>query len=377
MWVPLLIRKNNAIDNLNTGKTSRATNVLKILKNGSLDLRVMDQSLKRALNTQGRSKLLKRWLSWDDERNWLALLLIGIDTDVSNNSCRSVNRLKLLKSNILSVQSLDQILLTVDNGKVTVLVELTNITSLEPSISSHSRSGLLVVLVVALHNRVTTDPNLSLWKRLVCDEVAGVWEVDKFDLDRAWDISNGGIGVLHWVGESSHGGGLSESVTVDHWADSEGDEALGVLGDRTTTVQADTESATSSLLQLFENNSIKNASTWKTVGHHSGLQAHSTPEEVLDEWRTAVDLGNDTLLNSLPNGWNTDENGWLELADVTGAVADRGVGEGLWVSVSHGSTPVEAGVLKDELEDVGEWEVCEKSVTWTNVALNNDVDTSD
>jgi len=57
--------------------------------------------------------------------------------------------------------------------------------------------------VVARHYGVAADQDLALWW-VVGGEVAGVWEIDEFDLDGAWDGTEGVIGPLEGVLEGSH-----------------------------------------------------------------------------------------------------------------------------------------------------------------------------
>jgi hypothetical protein len=139
---------------------------------------------------------------------------------------------------------------------------------------------------------------------------------------------------------------------------------LGILGNRSATVQADTELAASCLLNLLENHCVDNASAQPGEGqvagvaHHEAFRTHSTPEHVLDNGVHLADLAHDTLLDGLPHGWHADQDGRLEFCDVTAALADGVVGDGLRVAVSHGTTPPDAGGLEDKLENVCKREIC-------------------
>lgn len=111
--------------------------------------------------------------------------------------------------------------------------------------------------------------------------------------------------------------------------------------------------------------------------HHQALCCHGTPEHVLGDHVSLADLGNNTLLDSLPHSGYTNKNGWLELADVASAVSDRVVGNGLWVTVTHGTAPVQACVLKNKFENVSERKVGQETVTRAKIRTDNDIDTSD
>ena len=107
----------------------------------------------------------------------------------------------LLKSNILSVQCLDQVLLAVDELEMSVLVPLADISSLEPAILVRC-AGLLRVVVVLRRDRVTADPDLSLLGS-VGGEVARIGEVDELDLDTGNQTSQGRIVPLQGVHDTA------------------------------------------------------------------------------------------------------------------------------------------------------------------------------
>lgn len=165
----------------------------------------------------------------------------------------------LFQCNVLSVQGLDKVLLAVDDLELAKLVKFADITSLEPAVIGESLLVLLFVVKVTLGNTTTTDPDLTLWWT-VGRKVAGILKVNELDFDGSWDPTKGLVGPSERVSQGAHGGGLGKTVSRDERSDSHGDEALSVLGDWTTTVQADAQTATCCLLDLAEDNGINYAS---------------------------------------------------------------------------------------------------------------------
>ena len=117
-----------------------------------------------------------------DDRDRLLAIFCSVDADVCDNGCGAVDRLELLERNVLSSKCLNQVLLAVNDADFTVGVELSNVTSLEPSVVGEGLLGLLGHVQVTVYNTTATDPDFSL-RRVVGGEVAGIREVDKLHLD--------------------------------------------------------------------------------------------------------------------------------------------------------------------------------------------------
>jgi hypothetical protein len=75
--------------------------------------------------------------------------------------------------------------------------------------------------------------------------------------------------------------------------------------------------------------------------------------------------------------WHTNQDGWLQLTNIAGAVADGRVGEGTDSAVSESSTPEQSGVLEYELEDMRGGEIGKEDVAGSEVLADDDIDTSD
>jgi hypothetical protein len=152
---------------------------------------------------------------------------------------------------------------------------------------------------------------------------------------------------------------------------------LCLLGDGTTTIQTDAQLSTSSLLDFVKDNGIEDSAAWQTRAEKEVLGGVCAPEHVALDCTAGLDFADNALLDGLPDLRHTDENGGLQLANVTGAVADRGVGQGADGAVSQSSSPVEHSVLEDELEDMGSREIGKKNVSGSEVFTDDGIDTSD
>ena len=329
------------------------------------------------LDTDRRGELLEGGLGGNDDGDGLGALLVGVDADVGDDGGGAVDGLELLESNVFSVESLDEVLLAVDDLEMAVLVPLADIAGLEPAVRGESGGSLLGVLVVLGEHRGATEPDLTLGVGLVGGEVAGIGEVDKLGLNGSGHGTDGLSSPFVGVLETAHGGRLGKTIADNHRADSHGDKLLGILGDGATAVQAELHATTGGILDLLEHDSVKKTTSWQTHAHELLLKSKRTPEEVAHDRASSVDLGENALLDSLPDGGNTNQNAGGELADIAEAVAHRGVGKGLGVTVTHGGTPVKAGVLENELENVSEGKVGQEAVTGANEGLDDGGDTSD
>jgi hypothetical protein len=74
--------------------------------------------------------------------------------------------------------------------------------------------------------------------------------------------------------------------------------------------------------------------------------------------------------------WHTDQDSGLQLANITGAVTDRRVGEGADSAVPKSATPEECSILEDEFENMCGREVGKEDITRPEVLADNDIDTS-
>ena len=161
-----------------------------------------------SINADTLCQLLECRFSGDDDGDWFCLLLVGVYADVCYHSCGTVYGLELLDSNVLAVEGLDQVLLAVDYLEMAIVVELTNIASLEPSIRSNGVFGFFLIVVVFLQDWGAPDPDLALGVWLVGCVVASVGEIDEFDLDGARDVAEGVVGPFVGVHEGAHRGGF-------------------------------------------------------------------------------------------------------------------------------------------------------------------------
>ena len=372
---PLLISQHNTLDHLKAGKSALLPRALQLLQHRIVDLLVVNQLFEMiALDALLSGELLERRLSGNNDSDRLLAVLGSVDTDVLHNGRAAVHRLQLLERDVLARERLDEVLLAVNDADVPVGVEFANVACLEPAVLSEGLGGFLGHVQVSAHHTAAADPNLTLWG-FVGGVVSCVCEVDELHFNRGGHLAERAIGPSERVHKRTHGAGFGETVTGNHGRDGEGDEALGFLCDRATAVHADAESTTSGFLDLIENDCVEQAGAGKARVKQEALGRVGAPEHLALDGAAGFHLGNDALLNCFPDLGHADHDGGLQFADVTGAVAHRGVGERADGAVAHGSSPVQNGVFEHELEDVRCGEVCDEDVARTQVLADNSVDT--
>ncbi len=371
---PFFLGNDNASNNLHAAKTTAATGSLEILEHKGVDLGVVVHVVlvdAKVLGLLGEDRGVGH-----DNGNGAGLLGVGVDHDVGDGLSAAVDGLDLLEGNVFTTSHLDEVLDTVDDLEMAVLIKLTNITALKPAVFGNGLSSLLWVVEVLLHNGETTHPDLALGN-LGVGVVANFGDGNELDLDGRGNGTDGKRRVLERAAESAVGTGLGETVADKHRAENEGKEVLGALGDAASTVHGETETATSESANLGKDNAVKDASKWQLISGHEGLVVEGTPEEALLDRAGALELGHDALLDSLPNLGDTDHDGRSELAHVTSAVLDRGVRECAGVAVANGSTNEHEQVLEGHFEDVGEGEVGENNFFVANAFVDAGEETSD
>ncbi len=293
-----------------------------------------------------------------NDGNGAGLLGVGVNHEVGDSLGAAVDGLNLLEGNVFTTRHLDKVLDTVNDLEMTVLVKLTNVTTLEPAVFRDGLGGLLGVVKVLPHDGETTHPNLALWD-LGVGIVANFGDRNKLHLDGSGHGTDGERRILERAAESAVGTSLGETIADQHRAKDEGKEMLGAFGDTAGAVHGETKTAASEGADLGKDNAVKDASKRQLVSGHEGLVVEGTPEEALLNRASGLELGHDTLLDSLPNLGDTDHDGRAELTHVASAVFDGGVGEGAGVTVADGSANEHEQVLEGHFENVGEGEVGE------------------
>lgn len=85
LWGPLLVGKDDTIDDLNTIQATLLTSGLQVLENDLVKLLVVTEVFKtRAFNAVLRGELLESGLSGNNDCDGLVLILSGVDADVAD-----------------------------------------------------------------------------------------------------------------------------------------------------------------------------------------------------------------------------------------------------------------------------------------------------
>ncbi len=141
----------------------------------------------------------------EDDRDGVRRVWYGVYADVRHEVARFVRRLEALKSNVLSILELDEVLdagkgrcpvspgkestisadLPIYHVQRSVFIPLTNVASAQPTI--FGKDGLITVeviaLVVATRHGCASDKNLAL-RWVVGREVSSLRYVEEFDFHR-------------------------------------------------------------------------------------------------------------------------------------------------------------------------------------------------
>lgn len=166
------------------------------------------------------------------------------------------------------------------------------------------------------------------------------------------------------------GASLCETVTTQHGRKDERKEVLGVVGNATSAVHSEPQSPASHVSHLLKDNAIKHTGSGETVFRHEALVVKCSPEKRSEDRAGRIELADDTLLHSFPDLGDTNHDGRSEFTHITGAVADRCVGESSGVTVAKGATDEEHQVLEGHLENMRRRQVCEDDFLVANTFLN-------
>ena len=204
------------------------------------------------------------------------------------------SRSHLFKGNVLAVERLDKILLTVNYPQMSILIPLSYVARLEPSVLGDRLLSLLLILVVLLQHARPPDPNLAL-RRSVAGKVSRVRKIDEFDLDGRRDVADGvGRPVLR-IHQAAHGRRFGQPIARDHGRDGHGDEALRVLGDGAAAVHADLQPAARGVLDFLEDYGVEDAASGDATAHQEALGGQGAPEEILHERTAGFDFCDDAF----------------------------------------------------------------------------------
>ena len=371
---PFLICDHHTGNDFHASESTAATRVLKVFEDGVVDLLVVVHVVlvyPKLLGLLDQHLFVRH-----NDSDGTVLLRVGVNHDVGHGGSTAVNGLELLKSNVFSTLHLDKILDTVDNLQVATGVELANVTSLEPAVRGQSLSSLLRVVVVLCQNRLAPDPDLALSGARAVSLVSHVRDGYQLDLNRRRNRANSRWVVLERATQRAVGARFGETVTSQHGGKDQGQKVLGIIGNTAGPVHGETQATTGKLANLLEDNVVEDIGSWELLGGHESLVAKGTPEQVLEERAGLVELGHDTLLDSLPNLRDTNHDGRLQLAHISSAVLDRLIGQGAGVAVSEGATDEENQIFESHLHDVSQGQVGQNTLLIADAFLNAAVKTS-
>ncbi len=94
----------------------------------------------------------------------------------------------LLQRNILAIERLHQVFLTIDDADGASCIDPANVASLEPPIFGESHGGLELVVVVVVRGTMASEPDLSFWWR-TGRQIPSSWLIDKLHLSAIWHRS--------------------------------------------------------------------------------------------------------------------------------------------------------------------------------------------
>mmetsp|Transcript_9556 Transcript_9556/g.35421 ORF Transcript_9556/g.35421 Transcript_9556/m.35421 type:complete len:319 (+) Transcript_9556:1819-2775(+) len=217
--IPLFRANVNILDVLKRLLVVCPGNLVKFVQDGHLDFRFPDQLLQVVkLNVTLFGPLHKNWRIRVHESHNVTRLRVPVDCQSVREHelvVGSIHSLQCLQGNIFSMRHFDQILDTISNFDLAIRGERSNITSLEPSILSEHRLGLIWQFVVSTIYIGTTYENLS---NIVLDKIVHVWNILQTNLiGRNW-WSNLTWTQLPRCLNSSTTASLSESVSLQHVA---------------------------------------------------------------------------------------------------------------------------------------------------------------
>ncbi|KAI6753130.1 hypothetical protein HG531_005299 [Fusarium graminearum] len=260
------------------------------------------------------------------------------------------------RSDVLATLHLDKVLHTIKNPEVTLLIELSDITGLEPTIRGESLLGLLRVVPVLGHNGQTPDPDLTLGN-LGLGGVAQVRERNELDVASTRSRANGVRRELKRAAQRAIGACLSETITGQHGSNDQRNEILCAVRNTTGAIHSEAHTTTCQFTDLAKYEAVEQPSEWQLVLGSKCLPIVGTPEQVLEKRASSLQLGGDTLPDGFPDLRNTDHDGGLELAHITSTVLHRRIRQCSRVAVSERTTDVHDQVFEGHFEDMGQGEV--------------------
>jgi hypothetical protein len=239
-------------------------------------------------------------------------------------------------------------------------------------------------LTVSLGDGRSSDPDFALG-RSVGREVPGLCEIDELDLARRDGDTNGS--VLEELGsedrrESANhrqwedggwrkGGRTLRSPSFQIYTDSsmyarrkgrldlpsddldesEGEKLLRSPSDGSTSVDRNLQPPSRRLLHRTKHELVCQSCD-DSLGPKHLLGSDRTVEDELGKGTAVLDFPVDAFLDQFPDGGDSDHDRRSEAAEVSDAVADGGVGEGLDRPVSYGNSRHDGVELDGELKDV-------------------------
>mmetsp|Transcript_2450 Transcript_2450/g.8743 ORF Transcript_2450/g.8743 Transcript_2450/m.8743 type:complete len:672 (-) Transcript_2450:123-2138(-) len=358
---PLLVAEDDVLDELETLQAALLADGVELLHNHRAEL----VRLAKLLHVGGQAVLLGPGHHLGgvrvDQRNVKGPLRRGVDASRRGVAAVLVDGLQLLQRDVLAVGSLDEVLDPVDDAKGALLIPLTNVTSAEPPVDENL-VGLSLVLVVALGEAGAAHPDLALGAGLAVLGVAHIGAVDELDLEAGHGSADVGESEVAHAHDGAGAACLRESVSLAERDTEAGAEVeVCVVAERRATSDHPLHLAAEQRLELVEHDQIQ---------QRRGPAAQSRPlldgkrhlEDELRHRAARVHLLHDARLDLVVHQRHASERSRPQLAHVALAVLHVRVRERGRQAVANFGAVVNACVLDDHGQHVGEGEVVEVAV---------------
>mmetsp|Transcript_28214 Transcript_28214/g.44742 ORF Transcript_28214/g.44742 Transcript_28214/m.44742 type:complete len:227 (-) Transcript_28214:170-850(-) len=148
--------------------------------------------------------------------NQVRLIRISVHKYVAHQRRQLVHILNEIRSNILSLRQLEDILFAVHNLQFSVEPPLPNISRCKPPVLVEHLFCLLLHSVISAEQRRSTKPYLTAWQRLIVDGIVHILDVDQLHLHRTHHSANLSIQRVIRVSASASRARFRQSISFDH-----------------------------------------------------------------------------------------------------------------------------------------------------------------